>query len=89
MKVRSGAPTTAEDSVESSGMSITVLGKVGLTVETAATRTAPVSPCFFAYSALVSTTAAAPSEVAQMSSRCSGSATIGLARTSSSVTSLR
>ena len=54
-------------------MSITVLGNVGVTVETAAIRTGSLSPALAAYASLTSTTAAAPSEVAQMSSRCSGS----------------
>ena len=55
------------------GMSMTVLGKVGVTVLTALTRTGRSRPIFFAYSVLATTTAAAPSEVAQMSSRWSGS----------------
>ena len=71
------------------GMSRTVLGKVGVTVLTALTRTGRSRPIFFAYSVLATTTAAAPSEVAQMSSRCSGSLTTALVSTSSTLTSLR
>ena len=71
------------------GMSMTVLGNVGVTVLTALTRTGRSRPIFFAYSVLATTTAAAPSEVAQMSSRCSGSETTALVSTSSTLTSLR
>ena len=70
-------------------MSMTVLGNVGVTVRIALTRTGRSRPIFFAYSMLATTTAAAPSDVAQMSSRCSGSATTALASTSSTLTSLR
>ena len=70
---------TAAESVAKSGRSSTVCGYVGVTVETACTRgrrrVEPArrgrTPCWH------TTTAAAPSEVAQMSSRRSGSATIG------------
>ncbi len=48
LNVRSGSPATAEESVERFGMSITVLGKVGVTVEIALTRTGLVRPCFLA-----------------------------------------
>ena len=70
-------------------MSMTVFGNVGVTVEIARTRTGSARPCLRAYSIEVSTTAAAPSEVAQMSSRCSGSETTALLSTSSADTSLR
>ncbi len=76
----------ALESVAKFGISITVCGKVGVTVETARTRTGDVSPLRRAYSMLVRSTAAPPSEVAQMSSRCSGSATTAEASTSSTVT---
>ena len=91
MNVRSGSlsATTALQSVEMLGMSMTVLGNVGVTVLTALTRTGRSRPIFLAYSVLATTTAAAPSEVAQMSRRCSGSLTTALASTSSTLTSLR
>ena len=60
-----------------------------MTVEIALIRTGSARPCRAAYSVLATITAAAPSEVAQMSSRCSGSATTALASTSSALTSLR
>src|SRR5688572_33117469 len=85
-KGRAGGASVTDESVEKFGISITEFGNVGVTVEMAATRTGSVE-CFRAYSMLDSTTAAPPSLVAQMSRRCSGSATIGEARTSSSVTS--
>ena len=66
-----------------------VFGNRGVAVDTAATRTGSPLPRRRANSRLDSTTAAAPSEVAQISSRRNGSATIGDASTSSSVTSLR
>ncbi len=66
-----------------------MFGYVGVTVEIAATRTELLAPRRCAYSRLDTTTAAAPSLVAQMSSRRSGSATTGDAITSSSVTALR
>ena len=71
------------------GISMIVFGKRGVAVETAATRTGSPLPRRRAKSMLDSTTAAAPSDVAQISSSRSGSATIGDASTSSSVTSLR
>ena len=73
------------------GISITLLGNTGVTVDTARTRTAgrPSVPWRRANAADASTTAAAPSLVAQMSSRCSGEATTGEASTSSTVTALR
>ncbi len=70
------------------GISMTVFGNVGATVATARSRRAS-SPRGRANSDDVSTTAAPPSDVAQMSSRCSGSATTGDASTSSSATSFR
>ena len=57
--------------------------------EAAATLTAPARPWRAAYSSLTRSTAAAPSEVAQMSSRCSGSETMALLSTSEAATSLR
>ena len=70
---------------------MTVLGKVGVTVETASIVTSGSAPPAWrrAKSMEVSTRAAPPSEVAQISSRRSGSATMGEASTSSTVTSLR
>jgi hypothetical protein len=70
------------------GISMTVLGNVGVTVATARRRN-DGRPRERANDADVSTTAAPPSEVAQMSSRRSGSATTGDAATSSPVTALR
>ena len=67
---------TADESVAKFGISITVFGYVGVTVETAATFTKSVA-CLRANSRLDTTRAAPPSLVAQMSSRCSGSATTG------------
>ncbi len=66
-----------------------MLGYVGVTVDTAATVSGSVTPRRSASSRLMRITAAPPSEVAQISSRRSGSATIGEASTSSTVTSLR
>ena len=72
------------------GISITVFGNVGVTVETARMRTGERRRrAGLALAADTSTTAAPPSLVAQMSSRCSGSATTGESSTSSTVTSLR
>ena len=78
------------ESVAKLGISMTAWGNRGVTVDTASMVTrssAPAwrgrTPCWY------STRAAPPSEVAQISSRRSGSATIGEARTSSAVTSLR
>ena len=88
-KVTGPAGTAAAESVAKSGISMTAFGYDGVTVEIAATRTAPVAPRRRAYSRLDTTTAAAPSLVAQMSSRRKGSATTGDAITSSSVTALR
>ncbi len=90
---RLGAPAawTRRESVEKFGISITVLGNVGVTVDTASMVTSGVAPPAWrrANSMLESTSAAPPSEVAQISSRRSGSATMGDARTSSTVTSFR
>ena len=81
----------AAESVEKFGISMTVLGKVGVTVETASIVTSGSAPPAWrrAKSMDVSTSAAPPSEVAQISRRRSGSATMGEASTSSTVTSLR
>ena len=72
------------------GISMTVWGKRGVTVETAGIDTG-VSPLPWrrAKSVLDSTRAAPPSEVAQISSSRSGSATMGDASTSSALTSWR
>jgi hypothetical protein len=70
------------------GISMTVLGNVGVTVATARSRNEG-RPRERANESEVSTTAAPPSEVAQMSSSRSGSATTGEAATSSAVTALR
>ena len=67
----------------------TWFGYGGVTVEMARTRTGSAMPWRLAYSIDDSTMAAPPSDVAQMSSSRSGSATIGDASTSSAVTSLR
>ncbi|CAM5577850.1 hypothetical protein SMICM304S_11747 [Streptomyces microflavus] len=72
-----------------SGRSRTVLGNVGVTVETARIRTGSATPRRRAKSMPHSTSAAAPSEVAQMSSSRSGSATTADAATSSAVTGVR
>src|SRR5205085_12108441 len=88
-KVGSGGPTAAAEWVAQLGIWITVFGKRGVTVETAATRAGEPSPRRSAKSMLASTTAAPPSDVAQISRRRRGSATMGEASTSSSVTSLR
>ena len=85
----SGGPTAAAESVAKFGISMIVFGNLGVTVDTAATRTGSPAPRRRANSMLDSTMAAAPSDVAQISSSRSGSATIGEASTSSSVTSLR
>ena len=77
------------ESVAMSGRSSTVRGCVGETDETARIRTGSATPCRRAKSTLLSTSAAAPSEVAQMSSSRSGSATTGDAATSSAVTGER
>ena len=90
MNVRAGGATTPEESVAKLGISMTVFGNVGVTLETARTRTPPAAtPSWRALASDTSTTAAPPSEVAQMSSRCSGSATTGESSTSATVTSLR
>ena len=68
---------------------MTVLGNFGVTVDTALTFTGSLMPFLRAYSRLVNTTAAPPSDVVQILSSRSGSLTIALARISSSVTSLR
>ena len=68
------------------GISMIVLGYTGVTVDTAEIFTGPVV-CFRAKSMLERTSAAAPSLVAQMSSKCSGSATTAEPRTSSTLTS--
>ena len=69
---------------------MTVWGKRGVMVDTPSMVTrSSVPACRRANSMLVSTRAAPPSEVAQISSRRSGSATMGEASTSSVVTSLR
>ena len=67
---------------------MTVLGNRGVTVETPAMVTG-FDVCRRAKAMLVTTSAAPPSLVAQISSSRSGSATTGEASTSSSVTSLR
>ena len=87
--MHSGAATAVLASVEMLGMSSTVLGKVGVTVEIASIRTGRSTPRRRAYSVLATSTAAPPSEVAQMSSRWSGSLTTALVSTSSTLTSLR
>src|SRR6516165_3721075 len=83
--------TAAAESVAKFGISITVFGKVGVTVDTASIVTSGAAPPTWrrAKSTLDSTTAAPPSDVAQISSRRRGSATIGDDNTSSTVTSLR
>ena len=83
-------PAVAAESVEKLGISMMVWGKRGVTVDTASMVTRSAVPAWRrANSMLDSTRAAPPSEVAQISSRRSGSATIGEASTSSAVTSLR
>ena len=95
LKELSGTGSPAAESVAKFGISMIVFGKVGVTVEIDATRTSdslePADPprCRRAYSMDVNTIAAPPSEVAQMSSRRNGLATIGDAITSSTPTSLR
>ena len=88
MKPVSGTRAEIAESVEKFGISITVCGKRGVTVETAAILTG-FAVCLRANSRLESTSAAPPSLVAQMSSRLSGSETSGDFSTSSSVTALR
>ena len=66
-------------------MTTTLLAKVGVTVEMAATRGALALPILRAYSRLETIIAAPPSLVAQMSIRRSGSATMADAATSSAV----
>jgi len=86
----STAPTATAESVAKLGISITVWGKRGVTVDTAGIETGvDPAPWRRAKSMLDSTIAAPPSEVAQISSRRSGSATMGDARTSSALTSWR
>ena len=77
--------------MEKFGISMTVLGNAGVTVDTASMVTSGGRPPPWrrANSMLESTSAAPPSEVAQISSSRSGSATIGDASTSSTLTSLR
>ncbi len=89
--MRSGGGTTALESVAKSGSSSTVCGYRGVTVETAFTRGTPsVDPRWVRAKSMLDTIiAAAPSDVAQMSRRRSGSATIGLLSTSSTAFSLR
>ncbi len=72
-----------------SGISMVADAKVGVTVEIAATRGASARPTRRAYSTLDTTSAAAPSEVAQTSISRSGLATIGDAATSAAVKRLR
>ena len=74
-----------------SGNSGRCCGYRGVTVLTARTDGTPSSEprCFSAKDLLATINAAAPSEVAQMSSCRSGSATTGLASTSSTAVSLR
>ena len=84
-----GGANAADESVAKSGISITVFGKRGVTVEMPRTRTGAFVPCVRAYSIDDTTIAAPPSDVAQMSRRWRGDATIGEASTSSSVTALR
>ncbi len=80
----------AAESVLMPGMSNTVWGNRGVTVETASMVTRSSLPAWrLANSRLESTRAAPPSEVAQISRSRSGSATIGEASTSSTVTDLR
>ena len=55
---------------------MTADAKVGVTVEIAATFTASLRPIFLAYAAEQTIIAAAPSDVAQISIKRSGSATI-------------
>src|SRR3954451_24840815 len=83
------ASLATPESVEKCGISMTVCGNAGVTVDTARTRTGSAMPLLFAYSADVSTTAAPPSLVAQISTSRNGSATIGEARMSSTEKSLR
>ena len=70
---------------------MTVLGNVGVTVDTASMVTNGDAPPAWrrANSMLDRTSAAPPSDVAQISNSRSGSATMGDPRTSSTVTSLR
>lgn len=82
-------PAAVAESVAMSGRSRAVRGKRGETDETARIRTGRATPCRRATSMLVSTSAAAPSEVAQMSSSRSGSATTADAATCSAVTGVR
>ena len=90
LKVRSGSPPTVAASVERLGMSMTVLGNVGVTVEIALIRTGSVEAVLLRRTRCSrAPPRPPPSEVAQMSSRCSGSATTALASTSSALTSLR
>src|SRR4051794_21054758 len=86
--VSAGGASAADESVAKFGISITVFGKRGVTVEIPRTRTGDEPPWRAAYSFELTTNAAPPSDVAQMSSRCSGDATMGDASTSPSVTSL-
>ena len=80
----------AVESVAMSGNSGRCCGYCGVTVLIARTDGTPSSEprCLRANSALATISAAAPSEVAQMSSCRSGSETTGLASTSSTEASL-
>ena len=80
----SGTRAPAAESVAKFGISITVFGYLGVTVETDAITTGRVV-CLRANSSLASTSAAPPSEVAQISSRRRGSETTGDSRTSSTL----
>ena len=84
----SGNGTVAAESVAKFGISMTVLGNFGVTVETAAMR-AGFAVRLRANSMLASTSAAPPSLVAQISSKRSGSETTADASTSSSENSFR
>src|SRR5690606_33856399 len=75
MNVRGGGSTDAALSDAKYGISSTVFGKRGVTVSTPLTLTALLRPIARAFAGLTITTAAPPSDVAQMSSRWSGSET--------------
>ena len=81
----SGTCTLAAESVAKFGISITVFGYCGVTVETAGIVTKSVA-CLRANSMLVRISAAPPSLVAQMSSSRSGSETTAEFITSSTLT---
>jgi hypothetical protein len=84
LKDTSGTGSVAAESVAKFGISMTVCGKRGVTVETAAMVTGFVVR-FRANARLDSTSAAPPSLVAQIWSRRSGSETIAEASTSSTL----